>query len=326
MQRAYTQVLRIYCYNQNDSISANVNNLLLNGSFENNNCTPNDWFNSSYCPNSNYYNCNIDNWICTGGGTETYADIIDINYANVVHGTKAAYFGNSYAKACSNTSNDTSCLINSGCTVTGIPAGFPLSATGFGETTGLSLEQTVSGLQIGNTYVLEFWAGGEANQGLPGLFAVDLGFGKTMLRCRQTAPLTGIGTRYIIEFNATATSHTIKFTNWGHITGITTELILDDVRLYTQDQLSPTLPECILSFNERKKDETFSIYPNPATESIIINSNLVGKNFSIISTLGELVIGGKITNENFKIQINNLSAGLYLLSLDEQKKTFEIVK
>jgi hypothetical protein len=238
------QIVCIYCYEQNDSISSFVNNLLVNGSFENNNCIPNNWFTSSYCPNSSYYTCDITGWTATGGGSNTYADIININYANVVEGTFATYFGNSYCHACSTTPEDTSCLVDTGCAVTGIPSGFPYNDAVYGGAQGLSLEQTVNGLNIGSTYILEFWAGGEANQYYPGLFAVDIGFGYTFFRNNPTPSGTGIGTRIIIEFNATATSHTIKFTNWGHICSLCTELILDDVRLYTVQELSPIVPPC----------------------------------------------------------------------------------
>ncbi|MEO8088108.1 MAG: hypothetical protein ABI763_14895, partial [Bacteroidota bacterium] len=55
------QIICIFCYNQNDSISANVTNLLLNGGFENG-CGNFGYF----CPNANNYSCNISNWTCSG--------------------------------------------------------------------------------------------------------------------------------------------------------------------------------------------------------------------------------------------------------------------
>jgi hypothetical protein len=77
-----------------------------------------------------------------------------------------------------------------------------------------------------------------------GLFAVDVGFGDTLLRTRHTPVGVGVGIRYLIEFRATSTSHTIKFTNWGHICTNCTELVLDDVRLYTLAELNPSIPPC----------------------------------------------------------------------------------
>jgi PKD repeat protein len=44
---------------------------------------------------------------------------------------------------------------------------------------------------------------------------------------------------------ASATSHTIKFTNWGHICSYCTELVLDDVKLYTLAELNPAIPPCM---------------------------------------------------------------------------------
>jgi len=240
------QIICIFCYEQNDSISQNVNNMILNGSFENTNCAPNIYSNS-FCPVSGYYGCDIVDWTCTGGGTDTYASIDDNTFTQTAEGALAAYFGNgSFAAACSALNNDTSCLTATGCELLNIPVGYPTNDATYGGSNGVSLEQTVSGLTIGSTYVLEFWAGGEPqSHGWmdAGVFSVDVGFGKTYLRNKPTCPGC-IGTTYIIEFNATSTSHTIKFTNWGHICIPCTELILDNVRLYTLAELSPIVPSC----------------------------------------------------------------------------------
>jgi hypothetical protein len=242
--QSQAQIVCIYCYDQNDSISNNVNNLLLNGGFENTTCAFNS-NNNTFCPNSASYNCDIANWICTGGGSGTYSCFYDSNYWYVAEGTHSAYFGNSFCPPCP--TGDTSCLVNTDCETTGIPSGYPLNGAAYGGALGISLEQTANGLTPGATYVLEFWAGGESYGGGfpdPGLFGVDIGFGYTYLRCHPTQSYIGIGTRFIIEFNATSTSHTIKFTNWGHICNTCTELVLDDVRLYTLAELSPSVPPC----------------------------------------------------------------------------------
>jgi PKD repeat protein len=128
-----------------------------------------------------------------------------------------------------------------------IPPGYPTNDPGYGGSNGVSIEQTVSGLIAGATYVLEFWAGGEPQaHGWqdPGVFAVDIGFGYTYLRNKPTCPGC-IGTTYIIVFNATSASHTLKFTNWGHICIPCTELILDNVRLFTLAEISPSVPSCV---------------------------------------------------------------------------------
>jgi len=246
------QILCILCYDQNDSISIGVNNLLLNGGFENTNCNPSTGVigsPTSICPNSNGYSCDFANWTCTGGGTSTYACLYNdsINKSIIEQGTNAVYFGNYYCNACSPVPGDISCLVNSGCTVTGIPAGYPDNPDiSFGGATGVSLEQTVNGLIPGNTYVLEFWAGGEEFYSIDGLFAVDVGFGDTLLSCNSTG-FGQIGKFYIIQFNATSPSQTIKFTNWGHICISCTELVLDNVKLYTLAELSPIVPHCAQS-------------------------------------------------------------------------------
>jgi hypothetical protein len=242
----HAQILCIYCYEQNDSISQNVNNMVLNPSFENHNCQPNI-YSSSFCPVSQYYSCAVPDWTCTGGGIDSYVSIDDYTFTQTSDGLYAAYFGDGVSGlVCSQSWSDTSCLTPTGCEMLNIPLGYPTTTSSLGGNTGVSLEQTISGLTIGATYVLEFWAGGEPQSHgwmTPGVFAVDLGFGYTYLRDKPTCPGC-IGTTYIIIFNATAASHTIRFTNWGHTCSSCTELILDNVRLYTLAELSPTVPLC----------------------------------------------------------------------------------
>src|SRR5215213_2383506 len=90
---ASAQILCIYCYEQNDSISQNVNNMVLNGSFENTTCAPNV-FSNSFCPLSNYYGCTVADWTCTGGGVDSYTSIDDSTFTQTADGANAAYFGN----------------------------------------------------------------------------------------------------------------------------------------------------------------------------------------------------------------------------------------
>jgi hypothetical protein len=159
------QVLCVQCFDQNDEISPGANNLVMNGGFENTDCSP-GWLTGSYCPNSTLYNCDLDHWICTGGDMQSYPSVFDTTLSLVPGGHNAVYFGNGNAFTCSDFWNDFSCLVYESCTVSGFRPGYPRSLPGYGEQTGVSLEQTVSGLTVGHTYVLEFWAGGEPLDGL----------------------------------------------------------------------------------------------------------------------------------------------------------------
>src|SRR5438874_1584760 len=92
---SYGQVLCVKCYNQNVRVLSDTNDLILNGGFENSTCNPHyiDTYDSSFCPNSRYYYCDILNWTCTGGGINTYANICDTSSSIIAEGIKAAYFG-----------------------------------------------------------------------------------------------------------------------------------------------------------------------------------------------------------------------------------------
>ena len=271
------QQICVHCFEQNEPISTGVTNLLLNGGFENTTCIP-GWLQDCFCPNSNLYNCDLASWTCTGGDDQSYSSVFDNTLSIIPEGQNAAYFGNGNAFACSEQWGDASCQSIQTCSISGIPPGYPRSNPGYGDATGVSLEQTVSGLAIGQIYVLEFWAGGEPLQGLlslPGIFAVDVGFGKTYLLCQPTGePGFLTGTRYLLEFMANATSHKIKFTNWGHTCDVCTELVLDDVSLYTIEELSGTVQECTTATHEEKSTEDIRVYPNPFHEKTTIQFEL----------------------------------------------------
>jgi len=312
---ASSQVLCIKCYNQNTRVLTDTNNLMVNGGFEFTTCNPVGVINdTSFCPNSQYYHCDIANWTCTGGGISTYAFVINSAFSIIVEGTKSVYFGNYYAHACLNNLFDTSCISDIGCEVTGIPTGFPYNDTSYGGTTGINLEQTVNGLTVGAVYKLEFWAGGEWSYPKRGIFAVDVGFGNIMLRDLPTRPSTGIGMRYVIVFVATSTSHTIKFTNWGHICGTCTELVLDDVRLFPA---SPDENLCITTINELTNN-TPTVFPNPATNSLTVMTNA---NHRSVIILYDITLR-KLIEENFSgevsLSIEHLSKGVYLYEIRDE--------
>lgn len=313
--QASAQILCIYCYDQNTPVSTGVTNLITNGGMENHNCIPQNWFGSSYCPNSNYFNCSIANWTCTGGGSGTYADIVTTAYAQVAEGTYAAYMGNHYCNACSPTIDDTSCITDISCTIGGIPAGYPISEPNMGGATGLSLEQTVTGLTPGATYVLEFWAGGEAGQPYYGVFALNVGFGDTLLRCKYAPFPAGVGRRYIVEFIASSSSHTIKFTNWGHICNLCTEIILDNVMLYTLAELSPIVPPCPTGINELNEIITASVFPNPATNEITVETSSSQLSEFILYDISSKQLLQKSFIRKATLNILHLSKGIYFYEI-----------
>jgi hypothetical protein len=82
-----------------------------------------------------------------------------------------------------------------------------------------------------------------------------------------------------------------------------------------------------LSINEVSLEDSFSIYPNPANDFIIINNTNWIKSKTLYSITGQLI--KQENNQNEKIDISNLQQGLYLLEIEttnNQKVTKKIVK
>ncbi len=69
---------------------------------------------------------------------------------------------------------------------------------------------------------------------------------------------------------------------------------------------------------ENKINNVFSIYPNPATNQIeVVSHNLDIKNISIIDVTGKIILENKDSNQ--KINISNLSKGLYFIKIQSDK-------
>jgi len=82
-----------------------------------------------------------------------------------------------------------------------------------------------------------------------------------------------------------------------------------------------------LSINEVSLEDSFSIFPNPANEFIIINNTDWIKSKTLYSITGQLI--KQESNQNEKIDVSNLQQGIYLLEIEttnNQKVTKKIVK
>jgi hypothetical protein len=303
------QVLTVNCFEQNERISGPVNNLISNGSFEITNCPAwDDLTPYSFCPASTYYDCILQDWT-TNCGSSSYPLIFDASRVVIADGLLAAYLGNSTCNACSASAGDTSCLSQVFCEVTGIPAGYPFNpGTGYNGGEGVSIEQIVTGLIADSVYYLEFWAGGENGYFNKGLFAVNVGFGNIFLRDKRTQP-SSTGTRFLVRFKATSSAHTIKFTNWGHICSTCTELVVDDVRLYTNAEFTGIAVV---------EGEIASVFPNPfAAELNIATPSWTRDGYvTLYSYLGQEILHQKINSVSTILNTEALETGLYFLRIE----------
>ncbi len=329
---ANAQLLNVFSFNQNDSIGIGINNLIVNGGFENNTCPASTGVigsQTSFCPNSAGYICDLSDWICTGGGYNTYACVYTTitNKCMIEEGLNAAYFGSFYCHACSSIDDDTSCLVMNGCIVSGIPSGYPLNTSDYGGANGVSLQQTVTGLTIDNTYILEFWAGGEEYMNNSSVFAVDVGFGNILLREKPT-PIGGTGTRFLIEFLATSSSHTVKFTNWGHICETCTELVIDDVRMYNLEELSDSVRHGLIGVNELEATNSqLIISPNPVADKCTIHNSEfkigTAATITVYNILG-VAVQSELRNRKseMNVDVEGLPSGIYIIEVSSSEKVF----
>ncbi len=311
----FAQVQCVLCYNQNNSlVSSGTTNYILNGSFETNNCDSGEVFCSE---SSNFSGCSLSDWV-SSSGIYSYPQIYKSNVCLIPDGNSAVYLGNYFYRACSQTYHDISCLQDSGCMTTGFLAGFPLVDTLlYGGPTGTYLQQSVPGLLPGSLYAFELWAGGEygaPEYSIPGLFAVDVGFGNIYFRNNPTPADSGVGIRYIVVFYATSSSHTIRITNWGHMGAGITELVVDDVKLYKADELEIG---CLTSVEEEITEA--KLYPNPTKGMLTIKLPVKINSQIIIYDM----VGRKMLQDNFNgsitANVSDWPHGMYLYQIINSK-------
>ncbi|TAL70104.1 MAG: Omp28-related outer membrane protein [Bacteroidetes bacterium] len=78
-----------------------------------------------------------------------------------------------------------------------------------------------------------------------------------------------------------------------------------------------TLGPNILGLDDEVVDNNFTLYPNPADNEIRFgNENYVGKEFSIYSLVGELMMSG--SNANNRIDISKLNSGLFYIKINNE--------
>ncbi len=166
------------------------------------------------------------------GWTSSYDDgaygswgAIGVAGTGPAHGANQVYFGNWFADI-----SEAPIVHPSGEITFAAPPVFT-NDSGLGP---LTLSQTVTGLAIGQTYLLDFFVTGEENMtGFTslGLFGLGIGSELRYLGLPTAANPFGASQRYQITFSADATTLDFAFTNWGHLPGQGTEIVLDDVVL-----------------------------------------------------------------------------------------------
>jgi PKD repeat protein len=80
---------------------------------------------------------------------------------------------------------------------------------------------------------------------------------------------------------------------------------------------------------EENTNANFEFYPNPATHQITINveKQLLGSVYIIYDNTGKAILTGKILSEQSVIDLENLSKGIYLLSIGENlERTVKVIK
>jgi len=85
------------------------------------------------------------------------------------------------------------------------------------------------------------------------------------------------------------------------------------------DSFLTIIDQCILSTSVVEQFNTIAVFPNPAIDKIIVKGLNSNSDVSLINTFGEKVkIDKSITDQHLEIDIQALTAGLYIVSINQK--------
>ncbi len=227
-------------------------NLVANGSFEDSNWAPvaspdTQWDSWVLAGTGTTLNGGVvdvpDNWT-TGGGTQNYAAWgNDSSFsgsglrssAPIPHGSLAVYMGNQATFVTPAPSFGANGVI----TFSSAPTFNHILPADY--TPSFFIEQTVTGLDVNASYLLDFWTSGEDVTSTPflspGLLELSITGEAPIYLATPYDPLDpnlGASQRYYIDFQPSASTITFRFTNHGHLllqSAMGSEGVMDDVIL-----------------------------------------------------------------------------------------------
>lgn len=97
-----------------------------------------------------------------------------------------------------------------------------------------------------------------------------------------------------------------------------------DLTAYLEDHLLSKL-----AVSEIEKNNSFIVYPVPSSDFITVKAgdNSNSENYTLINSLGQVVLSGKWTKEKQSIDISALPKGMYVLKIGrDTKQTLKVIK
>jgi hypothetical protein len=79
-----------------------------------------------------------------------------------------------------------------------------------------------------------------------------------------------------------------------------------------------TIPDAISTINDLQT----IIYPNPASDMVTVESNVVINSIQIINNMGQIVLTTNVNENKVNLDVSKLSAGAYFLNVNTGKKSF----
>ena len=88
--------------------------------------------------------------------------------------------------------------------------------------------------------------------------------------------------------------------------------IVDQIKVDTGDYTNT------LSTDDLAKEDSFTIYPNPADDFVVLQNVKVGGKLDLFNVVGKKIKSFKIESHNQRLDINGLNSGVYFVKVDDK--------
>ena len=124
--------------------------------------------------------------------------------------------------------------------------------------------------------------------------------------------------KYAISYGYTNDNHD-QSTAWVQLRDGTWRKFSSSNRLSNAIKVVTTAKKILSSEEENSFSQFVSLFPNPASSSLTIQSSLAITSYSIVNVVGKTIQTASISSQKNSIDITNLSNGLYFIRLNTEK-------
>lgn len=136
-------------------------------------------------------------------------------------------------------------------------------------------------------------------------------FGDTIYACVGSSELLDAGSFDAYMWSDGSVNQTLNVTSSGSYYVVVTKTGIE----YTSEETEIIFDNC--TNLSSVLNENYTVYPNPATNTVVVRGADLGSNFEVLDLEGKVLIQGVIRSSNFNLDVSHLSSGVYFIQTNQ---------